>query len=49
MTTKPGGSGLGLPLVRLIAESHGGSIRYDDRPGGGASFTLTLPTQRAAA
>jgi signal transduction histidine kinase len=48
MTTKPGGTGLGLPLVRLIAENHGGTIRYDDRPGGGATFTLSLPIRDAA-
>jgi len=43
VTTKPGGSGLGLPLVRLIAENHGGTIRFDPRVGGGARFTLALP------
>jgi signal transduction histidine kinase len=49
VTTKPGGSGLGLPLVRLIAESHGGSIRYEPCEGErGARFTLSLPVVRAA-
>ncbi len=48
VTTKPGGSGLGLPLVRLIAETHGGSIRYDERDGGGSTFTLSLPAREAA-
>lgn len=37
------GSGLGLYLVRRIAESHGGSIRYAPRPDGGSTFTLSLP------
>ncbi len=45
VTTKPGGSGLGLPLVRMIVESHGGSVTY--RPGrdGGACFEILLPAQ----
>lgn len=37
------GSGLGLYIVRRIAESHGGSILYAPREGGGSTFTLTLP------
>lgn len=45
VTTKPGGSGLGLPLVRLIAEAHGGGVWYRSSPGEGAAFTLVLPTQ----
>ena len=49
VTTKPGGSGLGLPLVRIIAEDHGGSVWYRSDPGKGATFTLVLPTAREAA
>jgi signal transduction histidine kinase len=49
LTTKPGGSGLGLPLVRMIAEAHGGSVRYRSDPGKGATFTLVLPSAREAA
>jgi signal transduction histidine kinase len=49
VTTKPGGSGLGLPLVRMIAEAHGGSVWYRSDPGKGATFTLVLPTAREAA
>jgi signal transduction histidine kinase len=49
VTTKPGGSGLGLPLVRMIAEAHGGSVWYRSDPGKGATFTLVLPTPRQAA
>lgn len=49
VTTKSGGSGLGLPLVRLIAEAHGGSVWYRSDPGRGASFTLVLPAERQRA
>jgi signal transduction histidine kinase len=49
VTTKPGGSGLGLPLVRLIAEAHGGSVWYRSEPGRGATFTLVLPVERQQA
>ena len=40
-----GGVGLGLALVRSIAERHNGSVRCDDRPdgAGGACFVLSLP------
>ncbi len=38
-----GGKGLGLYLARQIAESHGGSIRYLERPGGGSLFRVELP------
>ncbi|MDM0046541.1 ATP-binding protein [Variovorax dokdonensis] len=40
---REGGVGLGLALVKSIAERHGGSVRCDERPGGGASFVITLP------
>jgi signal transduction histidine kinase len=43
VTTRPGGSGLGLSLVRLIAESHGGRVSYRSVPGKGTSFILDLP------
>jgi signal transduction histidine kinase len=47
-TTKPGGSGIGLPLSQLIAESHGGSLTYQDRNGAGhgATFRVTLPLEQ---
>jgi two-component system sensor histidine kinase KdpD len=38
-----GGAGLGLALVRAIITAHGGAVRVDDRPGGGAAFTCTVP------
>jgi two-component system sensor histidine kinase ChvG len=36
-------SGLGLSIAGAIIEAHGGSIRVDDRPQGGAVFTVELP------
>ena len=38
------GAGLGLSIVRLIAEAHGGSVGAANRPGGGADVWLTLGT-----
>ena len=40
---KAGGVGLGLSLVKQIAERHGGSVRCEARQGGGSCFTLSLP------
>jgi two-component system sensor histidine kinase MprB len=37
------GSGLGLALVRQVAEAHGGSTSAENADGGGAVFTLALP------
>ncbi len=36
------GTGLGLYVVRSLVEAQGGVVRYADRPGGGASFTVSL-------
>jgi signal transduction histidine kinase len=38
-----GGAGLGLPLVKAIAEAHGGTAEVGDSPMGGALFRITLP------
>ncbi len=48
-TTKPSGSGLGLPICRRIVEDHGGSINVADGPGGGSQFVLRLPAAPASA
>ena len=43
-TTKPDGSGIGLPLSRQIAEAHGGSLALVNRKNGkGAEALLRLP------
>jgi signal transduction histidine kinase len=48
-TTKPQGTGLGLSISRQIIEEHGGDLTWANRPGGGAVFTILLPTARGMA
>jgi C4-dicarboxylate-specific signal transduction histidine kinase len=48
-TTKPNGMGLGLTISRAIIESHGGTIRADNKSTlGGARFSFALPLKGAA-
>ena len=42
-TTKPDGTGLGLPVAKRIIEGHGGHIRVISAPNQGATFTFLLP------
>lgn len=42
-TTKHNGTGLGLAIVYRVAEAHGGEVRVQNCPEGGAAFTLRLP------
>jgi two-component system sensor histidine kinase MprB len=38
------GAGLGLAIVRQVAEAHGGSVRAEVPDGGGARLVLSLPS-----
>ena len=42
-STKRGGTGLGLALVREITEAHGGRVSLANREGGGVAVTMVLP------
>jgi two-component system, OmpR family, sensor histidine kinase SenX3 len=43
---KLGGAGLGLSIVRAIAEGHGGGVSVASQPGQGATFRLEIPLSR---
>jgi signal transduction histidine kinase len=47
-TTKPTGSGLGLPFVKRVAEAHRGTVTLDSREGAGTTARLVLPAVPAA-
>jgi signal transduction histidine kinase len=44
-----GGAGLGLAIVRAVAEAHGGRVELASSVGAGATFTIVIPTDQAAA
>ena len=48
MDPPPHGVGLGLAICRRIAQGHGGSIVAESEEGRGATFTVSLPNERAA-
>jgi PAS domain S-box-containing protein len=47
-TTKPSGTGIGLSLSRSIIEAHGGRLRAEQNPEGGATFWFTVPVHALA-
>jgi signal transduction histidine kinase len=44
--TTPGGSGLGLSIVRAIVRRHGGTVSAHNVPEGGALFEILLPVEK---
>lgn len=48
VTTKTQGMGLGLSISQGIIEAHGGALHADNRKGGGAVFSFSLPQAEAA-
>jgi signal transduction histidine kinase len=42
-SSRPNGSGLGLPTTKKMVDAHGGTITVDSEPGKGTCFTIRLP------
>ncbi len=47
-STREGGTGLGLPIVRRIAAEHGGAVRIESTVGRGTTATMILPMRQGA-
>jgi signal transduction histidine kinase len=47
-TTRPSGTGLGLPIVERIMAAHGGSVRLESEPAVGTTVSLLLPVSTRA-
>jgi two-component system, LuxR family, sensor kinase FixL len=47
-STKPNGTGLGLPMSRTIAQAHDGDVKYQSVDPRGACFALILPAAETA-
>jgi len=47
-TTKPEGTGLGLAIVKKVVLEHGGEVRLDRAPEGGARIRIELPLTESA-
>jgi signal transduction histidine kinase len=45
-STRPGGTGLGLPTTRKIIEAHSGTIDVQSEVGRGTKFTIRLPVAK---
>jgi signal transduction histidine kinase len=43
VSSKADGLGFGLSICRSIAQAHGGTLAFDNRPAVGARIVLTLP------
>ena len=49
VTTRERGTGLGLAIVKKIMEDHGGDLRLEDNPAGGARVSLLFGVPEEAA
>lgn len=49
VTSKPDGTGLGLPVALQIVQAHGGTLHHEARPGSGTTFILKLTRRDGSA